>query len=66
MATKKEAPAAEQTEQKFSIPKLERYALTLFGVPTSTFVGATHGLEGEYTVAEVKQIIEDWFKKEAK
>jgi len=60
---KKESPVSAE---KFTIPKLQKYAFELFGVPTSTFVGATTGLDGEYTVEEVKQIIEDWKKKEAK
>jgi len=54
------------SEQKFTIPALQKYAFELFGVPTSTFVGATADLDGEYTVNEVKKIIEDWKKKEAK
>ena len=66
MATKKDANVPEQEEQKFTIPQLQRYAFELFGVPTSTFVGATTGLDGVYTVAEVKNIINDWKKKEAK
>ena len=66
MANKKDANTPEQEAQKFTIPQLQRYAFELFGVPTSTFVGATTGLDGEYTVSEVKQIIEDWKKKEAK
>lgn len=60
---KKESLASEQ---KYSIPLLQRHAFELFNVPTSTFVGATEGLDGEYTVEEVRQIINDWKKKEAK
>ncbi len=66
MAIKKEVTTAEQAEQKFTIPKLQKYAFELFGVPTSTFVGATYGLEGEYTVEEIKARIAEWKDKEAK
>ena len=54
------------SEQKYSIPLLQRHAFELFNVPTSTFDGATAGLDGEFTVEEVRQIINDWKKKEAK
>ena len=63
--SKKEA-AVEQKAEKFTIPKLQKYAFQLFGVPTSTFVGATAGLDGEYTVEEVREKINEWYKKEAK
>ena len=66
MANKTGAVATEQAAQKFTIPQLQKYAFELFGVPTSTFVGATTGLDGEYSVAEVKDIIEKWKNEEAK
>ena len=57
------------TEPKYSIEKLRSNCLKLFGVTTSTFDGATHGLNGEYTVKEMKNVIDKWrnttLKKEA-
>lgn len=64
MATEKNKNATE--EKKFTISKLQEHCYALFGVPTSTFNGATAGLNGTYTVSEVKKIIEEWYKKEAK
>lgn len=67
---KVEAAEAVQTDPKFSIEKLRANCMTLFDVTTSTYDGATHGLDGEYTVAEMKKTIEKWentkIKKEAK
>ena len=36
------------------------------GVSTSTFVGATVGMKGRYSVEEMKAHIEDWKKKGVK
>ena len=67
MAAKEKATASVD-DRKFTIPKLQKYAFELFGIPTSTFVGATADLEpdAEFTVEEVKEIIKEWSKKEAK
>lgn len=68
MATKAKANA-EATEAattpapKFGIEKLRANCVTLFGVTSSTFDGATHGLEGEFTVEAMKQTIEEWKAK---
>jgi hypothetical protein len=52
---------------KFSVAKLRENCKKLFGVTTSTFDGATYNIENkDYTVAEMKKIIEDWKKKEVK
>lgn len=51
---------------KFTVGKLRENCLTLFGVTTSTFDGATHGLDGEYTVEEMNKKIAEWQNKEAK
>ena len=58
----------ENTETKFTIKKLRDYSLKLFGVPTSTFDGATAKYDDSetFTVDEVKDIIKEWKKKEAK
>ena len=64
MAIKKkvaeESVNTEETAPKFSIGKLRSKCLELFGVTTSTFDGATHGLDGEYTVEEMKYTIAKW------
>lgn len=53
---------------KFSVAKLRENCKKLFGVTTSTFDGATHNIEKSknYSIAEMKKIIEDWKKKEVK
>lgn len=51
---------------KFSLEKLRENSLELFGVTQSTFDGAAHGLNGEYTVSDMKKIIAAWQNKEAK
>lgn len=48
--------------QKFPLEKLRANCLKLFGVTTSTFVGATHGMRGNFSVEEMKKQIEDWKK----
>ncbi len=53
-----------ESAPKFPIEKLKENCLNLFGVSTSTFVGATYGMVGKYTVEEMKTHIETW-KKEA-
>lgn len=65
--TKAAAPVkTEAAEVKFSIENLGNNCLTLFGVTSSTFAGATYGLDGEYTVEEMTKIIANWQSKEAK
>lgn len=61
----KETVQAETTQapQKFPIEKLAQGCRTLFGVSSSTFAGATAGMTGEYTVAEMKKHITDWLGK---
>ena len=68
MAQKTKAETANTVEAapKYSIEKLRDNCLALFGVTSSTFDGATHKLDGEYTVEEIKTTIEKWQKKEAK
>lgn len=51
---------------KFSVEQLKADAFKLFGVSQSTYVGATYGLDGKYTVQEMKGHIEEWLKKEVK
>lgn len=70
MAKSNTKPAAEEkpeaAEAKFSIEKLRENCLTLFGVASSTFDGATYGLNGDFTVDELKNIIAKWQNKEVK
>lgn len=60
-----QSQTAEAPETKFTIRKLREYSLRLFGVPTSTFDGATAelGEDETYTVKEVKEIIGKWKKQ---
>ena len=64
------APAApevtEAAEVKFSIEALRKNCLSLFGVTSSTFDGATCELNGDFTVEEMQNIIAEWQTKEAK
>lgn len=50
----------EKTEPKFPIWQLRRHCLELFNVTSSTFDGAFHGHEGEFTKAEAQEIITTW------
>ena len=63
MAEKTENAAVSKTPQKFPIEKLAAGCKTLFSVSSSTFAGATAGMTGSYTIAEVKDHIEKWLKK---
>ncbi len=69
---KEETPVTENTgvlekeEPKFTIEELKDRSFSLFGVSSSTYVGATSGLKGKYTVRELKSIISGWLKKEVK
>lgn len=74
MATRKKAASEAATaadkgvkavsEPTFPLETLQKHCLKLFGVPTATFAGATAGIEArEYTVNEIKSIIEEWCGK---
>lgn len=63
----KEAKKTAVTEEpKFPISKLRENARNLFKVSVATFDGATCGLSGDYSVKEMKTIIENWAKKPIK
>lgn len=65
----KETPATvekAEAKPKFSIEKLRQNCYAVFGVSQSTFDGATYGIDGEFTVEEMKNAIEKWQNKEAK
>lgn len=53
-------------EPRFTLEKLRENCNQLFGVTDSTFAGASAGLNGEFTVNEMKSIISVWLKKEAR
>lgn len=63
----KEAAAASSTpaEQppKFTVERLRKDCFSLFGVTTSTYDGATYGVTGEHSVAEMRAIIQKWQNK---
>lgn len=62
-----EAAAPEKAQApKFTVERLAANCRQLFGVSSCTYAGATHGMTGEYTVAEMKKHIEEWQKKEVK
>lgn len=60
--TKAAAPVPEPATQARKIPieKLRRSSVKLFGVTPSTFDGATVGLAGSFTVAEMQAHIDAW------
>lgn len=63
MPNKNKTPApVEKTEAERKIPidKLRRSCVKLFGVTPSTFDGATVGLVGKFTVAEMQAHIDKW------
>lgn len=60
------AETATATAAKFTVERLREKCFALFGVTTSTFDGATYGLDGEYTVEEMKDKIAKWQNKEVK
>ena len=51
---------AQKKEPKCAIERLRKDSLKLFGVTTSTFDGATHGLRGKFTVKEMRERIKKW------
>ncbi len=62
-----DSEAKEVSEQRYSLENLQRHCRELFGVPTVTFAGATAGIEQrEYTVGEIKSIIDEWCRKVVK
>lgn len=55
-------------ETKYKLRKLRDNSRELFNVSTSTFDGATFGLntEDEFTKPEIKEVIDRWLKQEVK
>ncbi len=52
--------------KKYRLDDLRKNCLALFNVTVSTFDGAVTGLTGEYTISEIKNIINKWKTKEVK
>ena len=50
-------------EPKHAVERLRKDCLKLFGVTAGAFDGASCGLTGSYTVAEMQKIISDWRNK---
>ena len=57
-ATKTEKPASDVSV--FSLEKLRENCGELFKVSPSTFDGAVYGLDGEFTVEEMRTAIKKW------
>lgn len=53
-------------ENRFSITEMCEHSQELFGVYPEVIRGAVLGKEGEYTVAEMKDIINEFMNKEVK
>lgn len=51
-------------EPEFTIDQLRESARALFGISVSTFDGATHGMDGEFTVRAMRDHIEKWLREE--
>lgn len=62
----KEVQNPQASAPKFSIEKLGENCRALFGISSTHFAGATHGLTGEYTVEEMRKHIGEWDKREVK
>lgn len=61
---KEEALAATAARpQKFTVERLRKDCFSLFGVTTSTYDGATYGVAGEFSVADMRAIIDKWKNK---
>lgn len=61
------ASATNKAEKKFPLSVLRRDCVKLYKITSSTFAGATATLpDGEYTIEEVRTVINKWLKKEVK
>lgn len=67
-STETPVTAAGNDSKRFTLSSLEKHCQKLYGVPTSTFAGATTGLDSvkEYSIDEIKEYIDKWKGKEAK
>ena len=58
--TETPSPAPAPRSPKFTVERLRRDCFGLFGITASTYDGATHGLTGEFSVAEMRAVIQKW------
>ncbi len=66
-AKKKNDESITESEKKYPLERLRAHSHELFGVPSSTFAGAISNVpDGIYSISEIKEIIENWKKKEAR
>lgn len=64
MATKKTINTSDMPDvKKYSIESLRASCGTLFGVSTSTFDGATYGVDDSVSIDEAKKLITDFKNK---
>lgn len=62
-----ETPAAEKSLPKYSLDELQKHCQKLFGVSSAAFSGATASIaKKDYTIDEMKKIIENWNSKKIK
>jgi hypothetical protein len=61
MDKEKKAPAVKAPT--FTLAVLRENSRKLFNVSLAVFDGATYGVKGEYTKAEMAEIINKWRKK---
>lgn len=54
MENQAKAANVEREQRKIPLEKLRRSCVKLFGVTLSTFDGATAGLSGKFTIAEMQ------------
>ena len=60
--TRAAQPEPTAAPPEFTVERLRRDCLKLFGVTPSTFDGATHGLRGRYSVEGMREHIQNWQK----
>jgi len=62
----KEKTTENSVPPKFTLERLRQDCLQIFGVTTSTFDGAASGLDGKFTIDEIKTRIKEWQEKPIK
>lgn len=59
--------AEAPSEQSYSLAELKENALAIFGVQPEVIAGALHGNDGdEFTVTEMKKLINSFLKRKVK
>ncbi len=62
--TEKSTNTVKAAVPKYTLEKLRENCMELFCVSKSTFDGAAYGLDGCYTVNDMRKIINNWYSKE--